>query len=406
MLPRRIIQRRNPRPRRGIGSPLAVVLAGSLIAVACGDSSSRSPPEPQIQLTFVIQPSDTSAFALMSPVAVAVTDDTGATKDGSVSIAIDPNTCGATLSGTLNVATQNGVATFTDLGINLPTDGYVLKATFESATATSVAFNVATTAVGGTLTEQAAICITPRVQQDAASLAYVPQDDAFWTTDDNLPGVHVFARTTGAFLDTIRADEFLSIFPGGADPCDDGDSNPATSCSYINEFEVVTADPATGNIYVINTVNDPNLMPPVDRPAIFRLIRQNCASCFFLDEWRPLPGGFAYDGAIVINGELWIADGPNLYAYDFASNTVDILTEKVLPRNVRDLAFDGSSLWAQHKDDLREYEWPSGNQLAVHDLNVFSVDDPSGLEVVDNTLYVIEGHTGNPVRRFTETPPP
>lgn len=340
------------------------------------------------------------------PVAVNVTDTTGATRDGNVSIAIDPNYCGATVSGTLTVATQNGVAIFQDLSIDLPVDGYVLKATFGSSTASSAPFNVTSAVFGASLTELPTLCLTPNQQKDAASLAYVPQDDTFWMSDDNLPGVHVIARGTGAFLDTIHSDDFLSAFPDAA-LCDDGDGNPATSCSYTNEFEVVAFDAAAESLYVINTVNNPTLVPPLQKPAIFRLVRQNCATCFAFDAWRALPEGFAYNGAAVVNGQLWVADGRELYVYDFASNTVDIATQVSLPRNVRGLAFDGTNLWAQFADELGVHEWPSGVELARHDLSVFSVDDLSGLEVVGNTIYVLEGLAGsNPIRRFTETPPP
>ncbi len=387
----------------GVCLRCVIVLLASAVAVACGGDS--PPPPPAVQLAFVTQPSETGALTIMAPpVAVSVTDVTGEVKDGVVSIAIDPNYCGANLSGTLSVHTQNGVAAFPDLSIDLLADGYALKATFESMTVASVPFNVTSTVVGASLTEHATLCLAPNEQGDAASLAYVPQDDAFWTTDDNLGAVHIIARSTGMFLDTIRNEEFLAAFPDVA-LCDDGDGNPATSCSYINEFEVATFDAATDSLYVINTVNDPMQVPPIDKPAIFRLIRQNCASCFVFDAWRALPAGFAYNGALVISGQLWVADGNLLYAYDFPSNTIDTGMALDLQRTIRGLAFDGSSLWAQYVDELREFAWPSVAELAQHDLNVFAVDDLSGLEIVGTTIYVLEGHGGNPIRRFTEGPP-
>lgn len=398
---------RNRRPLAKLRAGCTLVLIGSLFAVACDSNPSRSPPPPGIQLTFVTQPSDTSSLAVMvPPVEVTVADDTGAAKDGNVSIALDPNYCGATLSGTLTVATTNGVATFMDLVVDLAVNGHRLMATFESATEHSAPFNVTSAVAGESLTEQAAFCITPNDQQDAASLAYVPQDDAFWTADDNLPGVHVFARDTGAFLDTIRSDEFLSAFADAA-LCDDGDGNPATSCSYANEFEVLAFDrsAAAGILYVINTVNDPNRLPPVDKPAIFRLVRQGCASCLAFDAWQELPGGFKYNAAVVIDGQILVADGGRLYAYDFDNNTVDSQTPLLETQTIRGLAYDDSSLWVLHENRLRKFAWPSGMELADHLLDPFLVDDLSGLEVVGSAIYALEGHSGNPVRRFRETPP-
>jgi hypothetical protein len=405
----RVAQRSTPRDisRRALSATslrCAVVFVASVFVASCGGGSGGN-EQSEIQLTFVTQPSNTTALAVMvPPVEVTVTDTSNEPRDGIVSISIDSNYCGASLSGTLGVATANGVATFPDLVVNLTADGYRLQASFESATVTSAPFSVASGVVGETLTEHAAVCLTPTEQQDAGSLAYVPEDDTLWTADDNLPGVHVLARNTGAFLDTIRVDEFVTAFPDAA-LCDDGDGNPATLCSYTNEFEVVAFDSASDSLYVINTVNDPTVIPPVNKPAIFRLVRDNCATCFVFDDWRALPVGLAYNGAVVIGGQLVVADGELLYAYDFTSNAIGNLLID-LPRNVRGLAFDGTSLWVQYNDELGKHEWPSGAELARHDLNVFSVDDPSGLEVVGETIYLLEGHGGNPILRFTETPTP
>lgn len=396
---------RNRRPPADICVGCAVVLAGSLVAAAC-DSNNPRAPDPELRLTFVTPPSEsTTSTVIAPPVAVSVTDSSGNVRDGIVSIVVDPNYCGATMSGTLTVEAQHGFAVFPDLAIDLPGDGYTLKAALGASTATSTPFGVASAVVGASLQELATLCLTPNEHRDASSLAYVPQDDAFWVTDDNLPGVHLITRAAGTFLRTIRDEEFESAFPDAV--CDDGDGDPATACSYTSEFEVATFDPATDSLYVINTVNDPMRVPPVDKAAIFRLIRQNCASCYAFDAWQALPGGFSYNGAIVINGQLWVADGAVLYAYDFASNAVDTQTLLALPRNVHGLAFDGLNLWAQYNDEVGKYAWPSGVELARHDLSIFSVDDPSGLEVVGGTIYVLEGLSGrNPIRRFIEAPVP
>lgn len=380
-----------------------VVLAVSFLITACGSGSGSTTEI--LQLSFVTQPSDTNALlSITPPVEVLVTDESGAARDGTVSITIEPNYCGATLAGTLSVATQGGAASFPDLSIDLVASGYVLKASFDSAKATSKSFDVTSSATGETLTERATICLTPNEQRDASSLAYVSQDDALWTADDDLPGVHAIARATGTFLHTIRSDEFLAAFPDAA-LCDDGDGNPATSCSYVDEFEVLTFDPLSGALYVINTVNDQNLNPPIDKPAIFRLLRQSCASCFGFDAWQELPGGFSYNSAVAIDGQIYIANNRELYPYEFASNTVDDqVAPLLLPETIRGLTYDGTNLWVLHESRLRKLEWPSGTEVAVHELGAFSVFDLLGLEKVDDVIYMLENGFPNPIRRFAETP--
>jgi titin len=62
---------------------------------------------------------------------------------GSVTIALDNNPGGSTLSGTLTVTVVKGVATFTNLSLNKPGSGYTLKVSSTGLTgATTDAFNV------------------------------------------------------------------------------------------------------------------------------------------------------------------------------------------------------------------------------------------------------------------------
>ena len=62
---------------------------------------------------------------------------------GSVTVAIDANPGGGTLSGTTNVSAANGVATFSNLSIDRAGNGYTLSATAGGvAGATSNSFNI------------------------------------------------------------------------------------------------------------------------------------------------------------------------------------------------------------------------------------------------------------------------
>ncbi|MEW5930387.1 MAG: Ig-like domain-containing protein [Gemmatimonadota bacterium] len=98
-------------------------------------------------LAFSVQPSTTVASAAISPaVRVSVVDAYGNVNPNAsdnVTVAIGTNPSGGTLSGTTTVAATGGVATFSDLSINLVGAGYDLTANSGSlAGATSAPFSV------------------------------------------------------------------------------------------------------------------------------------------------------------------------------------------------------------------------------------------------------------------------
>ena len=108
-------------------------------------------------LAFVAQPADTGPDATITsvasdpggpPVQVGVYDGANNLKTGgspvTISMAIDANPGGGTLSGTADVATSAGIATFADLSIDQPGDGYTLAASASGlGSTTSDTFNIA-----------------------------------------------------------------------------------------------------------------------------------------------------------------------------------------------------------------------------------------------------------------------
>ncbi len=104
----------------------------------------------QQHLGFTVQPTTTlPLMAIQPPVRVTVVDDLGNTVTGftgSVTVAIGHNgglVTPGTLSGTKTVAAVNGVATFSDLTIDQPGNGYTLVVTAAGVTgAESAAFNI------------------------------------------------------------------------------------------------------------------------------------------------------------------------------------------------------------------------------------------------------------------------
>ena len=102
---------------------------------------------PPAKLAFTVEPSNVVAGNSINPsVQVSVEDAAGnvvTTANNSVSMAIGINPLGGTLSGTTPVTAVNGVATFSNLSINVAAAGYSLQASATGLTsASSTTFNV------------------------------------------------------------------------------------------------------------------------------------------------------------------------------------------------------------------------------------------------------------------------
>jgi alpha-tubulin suppressor-like RCC1 family protein len=146
-----------------VGMRLLQLSVGSFL-LACAEPSTTGPEndsnEPPVatKLAFVAQPGAASGSEPMTPaVQVAVQDASGktvATATQAVTVALEANPAGGTLSGTRTVTPIQGIATFADLRIGLPGSGYTLGASAPGLTgATSAPFGVTLTfaAVSGNI---------------------------------------------------------------------------------------------------------------------------------------------------------------------------------------------------------------------------------------------------------------
>jgi hypothetical protein len=110
-----------------------VTVTDTVTASITGAATVTVSPAVADHLLFLQQPTDTAAGQTMSPVIVEVVDafanvETGDNSD-TITLSIGANPSGGTLSGTLSLTVVNGVATFSDLAIDLAGDGYTLHAT-------------------------------------------------------------------------------------------------------------------------------------------------------------------------------------------------------------------------------------------------------------------------------------
>jgi hypothetical protein len=99
------------------------------------------------KLVYGVQPANTGASTTITPAVTVIAQDANSnpvtTFTGNVTIAIGTNPSSGVLGGTLTVPAVAGVATFSNLSINLAGNGYTLVATSGTLTsATSNAFNI------------------------------------------------------------------------------------------------------------------------------------------------------------------------------------------------------------------------------------------------------------------------
>ena len=147
-------------------------LRASFGTLAAVDSSAFAiTPAAAARLAYVVAPGASTAGAAITPaVQVEVLDTYGnrTASTATVAVALAANPGNATLNGTRSVAAVAGVATFSNLSINVAAQGYTLEATSGSLTAaTSGAFNVAPAAA-------AALAFTLQPANGVAGVALVP----------------------------------------------------------------------------------------------------------------------------------------------------------------------------------------------------------------------------------------
>jgi hypothetical protein len=111
--------------------PLGVTGTDMVTGIS-GMTSFTIVPAAADHLVFLQPPSTTPAGQILSPVVVAVVDQFGNVETGDnsdvVTLSLSTNPGGGTLSGTLTLTVSGGLATFSDLSINLPGVGYTLHA--------------------------------------------------------------------------------------------------------------------------------------------------------------------------------------------------------------------------------------------------------------------------------------
>jgi hypothetical protein len=120
-------------PALGAGDPAESGVADQRGVVRSGGVNIGAYQASADHLVFLQQPTDTAAGDTMAAVIVEIVDQFGNVVIGdntdTITLSVGNNAGGGTLSGTLTLTVTNGVATFSDLSIDLPGTGYTLSAT-------------------------------------------------------------------------------------------------------------------------------------------------------------------------------------------------------------------------------------------------------------------------------------
>jgi hypothetical protein len=240
--------------------------------------------------------------------------------------------------------------------------------------------------------------------RDTENIVHVPEDDDLWIGDDNSDAVFEIDRRTGHYRSRLTAGDIVQTFPE-VGRCDDGDRDPTTQCSYTGELEVVAYDPASRTLFVFNTVNLPNLQPPVDKAAVFRLRKKHGHGPFRLVDWRELPAGPKYGPAVAIEGKLYLAIGRDVFEYDVDRNRLvgsddqgpaRPLVSTTTEGYIFGMAFDGGSLWlATAHDMLVRVDWKTKRVTERFDVRPFGVSAAKGLAFGAGEFFVVDGNAPN-----------
>jgi hypothetical protein len=208
------------------------------------------PPPAGSRLAFTAQPHDAAAGSVITPaVQVTVLDKIGDVVTsfiGDVTIALDPNQTGATLTGTTTVTAADGVATFADLSIDQPGTGYTLTASADGLTnATSDAFDITAAQPG-----------TGDLTVTTSTTGGTPDPDGYTATLDG-GASRTFAANETFTLSGVAAGSHTVVLSDVADNCSvsGGTSRtvqvPAGGTSSVT-FSVAcpTPTPQTGTVSV------------------------------------------------------------------------------------------------------------------------------------------------------------
>jgi len=263
---------------------------------------------------------------------------------------------------------------------------------------------IACSSSSGTLNYEAAAPLTrvdyiKRSSADAEILGdleafdYIVPDNSFVIADDIERLIYWLDLGTKQVTHIIRDSEFgayTQLYPGGFDPlplkC-----NLDTGTGVWSGFcdpEAVAYDPVNDKLYVFTGDHPGDLTG-------FLLSRSTPDQNFSISGWKRIIQ--AYTAAIFIDNQFYVAisdpaTGEGLIvSYDWDTDSVGEVIFRT-GNEIEDMAYANGILWLITADDmLHRVRYSDMQILDAYDMRAFDINDPRGVEVVGDKLYIGDG---------------
>jgi hypothetical protein len=218
--------------------------------------------------------------------------------------------------------------------------------------------------------------------KDAESIFYLRKNNTLWIADDDSHKAFEMEFTQQKLVsefDDLKLGNFVEEI---SNYCIRKDSKG------ICDIESIAYDEKNDIFYILsgNSHSD---------SGIFKLIRKENEKRFTLDSFTDL-GSKEFTDALFINDDFIVVtnNGKNLNIYDYDTNS--IITPTYLFRSVHGkiygMAYYTGTLWLTTSTfKLLKVNWTSKKVEAVYDMPQNGVNDPRGIEVINNQLYILEG---------------
>jgi len=229
---------------------------------------------------------------------------------------------------------------------------------------------------------------------DLEGMCYIDRDNEFMIADDSEDLVYGLSLATERVTSIIDDEEFAA-FTQDNYPNIDGDEPLASSCHKDSEtglytgfcdVETIAYNPIFGNetMYVF-TGNHPGEL------TTFKLSRSAPDQNLTIVDWRRIDQ--EHSAAIVIEGQLYVSNEEvNLIKYDWDAEVTFGDIEFVSPRKIEDMAYDNGILWVVTANNyLHKIDWATKVILDSYDLVAYDIQNPRGVEVVGDKLYIGDG---------------
>jgi hypothetical protein len=220
--------------------------------------------------------------------------------------------------------------------------------------------------------------------KDAESLLYVPINNSLWIADDNAHKVYEMDFSSKE-VKAIYTATMLKAFSG---------------VTQLNDIESIVYDDISDTLYIFVGSSS-------SQPAIFRLTRKHHTDSFVFGDNDPSTLDFRllnneYQAVQFVEGEMIIASGYNLFAYDFKTDKKSSVrfTSSGTHGKIYGMAYDGSgSVWlVTSKNYLLKVDWSSKKLVATYQMadkdsieTYNGVYDTRGLEIINDEVYILEG---------------